>query len=142
MSDQSDNERQPQVGSDGLVRLLPCPFCGNEGAFCDHDETGVMAGLRAHVECGNDECRAFGPDGHGKAEAEAKWNALRDPYEREAAKAAIHTLQRDLTRAERDAADWEGLANEIADILKIPKGCIRRHVGSAIINKLTEILKP
>ena len=83
--------------------LFGCPFCGDAGAFCDHSEMEHKAGVKAHVECANQECRCFGPDGLDTTEAIAKWNRRAgDPYEREAAKAAVNTLVRENERL-RDA---------------------------------------
>lgn len=96
----SENEKIVPVGSDAL---FGCPFCGDAGAFCDHTEIEHKAGVKAHVECANPECRCFGPDGLDTAEAIAKWNRRAgDPYEREAAKAAVNTLVRENERL-RDA---------------------------------------
>lgn len=64
-----------------------------------------------------------------------------DPYEREAAKAAIHTLQRDLERARREAKDWEEFANDMADKLNVPRGSVRKYVGSAISNRIDELIR-
>ena len=96
----SETEKQMPVGSDAL---FGCPFCGDAGAFCDHSEMEHKAGVKAHVECANPECRCFGPDGLDTTEAIAKWNRRAgDPYEREAAKAAVNTLVRKNERL-RDA---------------------------------------
>ena len=96
----SENEKILPVGSDAL---FGCPFCGDAGAFCDHSEIERKAGVKAHVECANPECRCFGPDGLDTTEAIAKWNRRAgDLYEREAAKAAVNTLVRENERL-RDA---------------------------------------
>ena len=59
------------------ISLDPCPFCGNDRPCLNY--LGVGSHL---VECGNDDCGAFGPDGDDEGEAVAKWNtrllALRD----------------------------------------------------------------
>lgn len=64
-----------------------------------------------------------------------------DPYEREAAKAAIHTLQRDLQRAKSDAMEWSDFANDMADKLSVPRGAVRKYVGSAISNRIDELIR-
>ena len=102
-------EKLDPLGSDAL---FGCPFCGDSGAFCDHSEMEHKAGVKAHVECANPECRCFGPDGLDTSEAIAKWNRRAgDPYEREAAKAAVNTLVRENERLRDLRAKCENDAN-------------------------------
>lgn len=50
-----------------------CPFCEERAAVLQ-TEIEAKAGLKCHVQCLNDVCRAFGPDGETPEDAIEKWN--------------------------------------------------------------------
>ena len=52
------NNSVSRVDLQPLVRLLPCPFCG-QAATIEHSELEIECGIKAHAECSNQKCRAL-----------------------------------------------------------------------------------
>jgi hypothetical protein len=72
---QTNNEEKPIEST----ALFACPFCGQD-AIIEHSELEIECGIKAHAECSNPKCRAFGPDAETAALAAARWNLRNSPW--------------------------------------------------------------
>lgn len=60
-----------------IVRLLPCPFCGADGAYpTDHME--IIEDC--YCECSDEKCRTLGPSGKTWDDAGRNWNKRSSPW--------------------------------------------------------------
>ena len=71
-------ENVAAVASTDLVRLLPCPYCGSPAEF-DYSDHDREEGVRPFIKCSDDDCNAFGPNGHDPAESVKRWNRRSAP---------------------------------------------------------------